>query len=237
MRYYHLKEDKLPPKLPVRFSFKINSTIKSICEYNKDNISGIKNWKNYLEGIKSYVSDSVIAWDNTNRHIEFPNGTKFINDFDYNVGYKILEDRISYYSFVYIFMMNLNIEEFGLQYPLKITEIKQYNTMNNTNKIRLTETQLHSVIKESIKRVIRESFSEDPNGKAHSLVQQAMYILKDYLAELKHYDEQNGNGYDSYTKRMRDAYFTLGKALYMLNTSSSGFSFTPEEHNNFPAFM
>ena len=151
MSSYQLKEDRLPPKLPVRFSFQINSTIKSICDYNKNNIEGIRKWSEYLNGVKSYVSDSVIAWDSTNRHIEFPNGAKFIKDFGYNVGYKILEDRNKQNSFVYIFMMNLNIEEFGLQYPLKIIEKKQYNTMNNTKKrIRLTESQLHRIIKEAI---------------------------------------------------------------------------------------
>ena len=151
MRFYQLKEDKLPSKLPVRFSFQINSTIKSICDYNKNNIVGIREWSDYLNGVKSYVSYSVIAWDSTNRHIEFPNGAKFIKDFGYNVGYKILEDRTKQYSFVYIFMVNLNIEEFGLQYPLKIIEKKQYNTMNNTKKrIRLTESQLHRIIKEAI---------------------------------------------------------------------------------------
>ena len=38
-----------------------------------------------------------------------------------------------------------------------ITENKQYNNMNNTrNKVRLTESQLHNVIKESVKKILSE---------------------------------------------------------------------------------
>lgn len=39
----------------------------------------------------------------------------------------------------------------------KLTESKQYNTNMNKNKIRLTESQLHRIIKESVKNVLNET--------------------------------------------------------------------------------
>ena len=46
---------------------------------------------------------------------------------------------------------------------LETIKNKQYNTMNNTKKIiRLTEWQLHNLIKESIKKVLQEGKNKDP---------------------------------------------------------------------------
>ena len=46
------------------------------------------------------------------------------------------------------------------QHGISIIENKQYNTMKNTrNRVRLTESQLHDVIKESVKKVLNEANS------------------------------------------------------------------------------
>ena len=53
---------------------------------------------------------------------------------------------------------DLTIKEAKQVYKKEIIENKQYKNMNNTrSKVRLTESQLHDVIKESIIRIINES--------------------------------------------------------------------------------
>lgn len=60
----------------------------------------------------------------------------------------------------------------------KLTESKQYNTNMNKNKIRLTESQLHRIIKESVKRILSETrfgkpqpvFGDAINGKSAYLI-------------------------------------------------------------------
>ena len=74
-----------------------------------------------------------------------------------------------------------------------ITENKQYNNMNNTrNKVRLTESQLHNVIKESVRRILMESDYHNAykRGKNLDLVHSTdgTYVDSDIfecLAELK----------------------------------------------------
>ena len=53
-----LNEDKLPPTIEVRFSSRIAQEIRRINLLNKHNINALNNWKEYLCGIKRYLSDS-----------------------------------------------------------------------------------------------------------------------------------------------------------------------------------
>lgn len=66
----------------------------------------------------------------------------------------------------YIFIQDAehqdDIKESCLNTKGKIIINKQYNTMKNTrNRVRLTESQLHNVVKESVKRVLLESSDEN----------------------------------------------------------------------------
>lgn len=88
-----LNEDKLPSKFYVRFSTKIVREIDAIETFNQHNYDGLSQWYDYLEGLKNYISNPAIAWDYTNRHIKFPNGTRFIRDFNYNVGYTVKKTK------------------------------------------------------------------------------------------------------------------------------------------------
>lgn len=144
---YSLKEDNLPSKIPVRFSSKIDKDINEIKTYNKYNIDAISQWIEYLEDIKKYISNPVIAFDYTNRFIKFPNGTKYIRDFGYNVGYSIIADGINEQPCVYVFMVNLKTEEFGLKRPPVIQESKK------KRQIVIKESQLHSIIHKTIRRL------------------------------------------------------------------------------------
>ena len=78
---HSLKEDKLPPKLFVIFSSNIQSKINAIDNHNNNN-ECLSNWYEYIEGLKRYISNPAIAFDYTNRFSTFPNGAKFIRDFE-----------------------------------------------------------------------------------------------------------------------------------------------------------
>ena len=91
-----------------------------------------------------YLSNPVIAWDYVGRHTQFPNGAKFIRDFNYNIGYTIKTNDTSNRTYVYVFMLNLNPEEFGLKVPPTLKE----------NKIVLTESNLRKIISETLKRLL-----------------------------------------------------------------------------------
>lgn len=143
MKHHRLNEDKLPPKIPVRFSIKVSSKIDSIISHNKGNIQAISEWLEYLETVKNYVSNPVIAWDYTNRNIQLKNGTKFIQDFDFNIGYTIITDYTTNSPFVYIFMVNLKPQEFGLR------ECKR-----RRNAVTITESKLRRIIAESIRKIL-----------------------------------------------------------------------------------
>ena len=62
-KQHRLFEDKLPPKLFVGFSSKITKNINVINSYNQNNINGLTQWRDYLNGIRTYLSNPVIAWD------------------------------------------------------------------------------------------------------------------------------------------------------------------------------
>lgn len=122
MKPFQLNEDKLPTKLAVRLSYKIYKEINTIDSYNQNNVVALSQWYDYLDGIKSYISNPVIAWDYTNRFSRFPNGARFIMDFDCNVGYIIKTNNTTNQPYVYVFMINLKPEEFGLRIPPNVNE-------------------------------------------------------------------------------------------------------------------
>ena len=136
-----LKEDKLPPKLLVIFSSKISQTINDIGAYNKNNVEAISQWSEYLDGVKRYISNPVIAFDYTDKYARFPNGARYIKDFDYNIGYSIVSNGATNQPFVYIFMLNLKLEEFGLKIP--------------PTKYVLSESQLRNLIREALTKALQ----------------------------------------------------------------------------------
>ena len=127
MKQHWLNEDRLPSKLLVVFSYDISNKIKSIGAYNQNNLTAIYQWRDYLNGLKSYISNPTIAWDNMNRYPRLRNGGRFIKDFDYNVGYIIKTNNTTNLPYVFVFMMNLKPREFGLQVPTNINENKRIN--------------------------------------------------------------------------------------------------------------
>lgn len=114
----YLREDKSSAHLPVRFSKKISNKINSIVENNAQNADALNKWLDYLDWIKNHISTRTIAWDYANQHIKFPNGTRFISKF--NIGYTVKCDRAG--AYVYVFLLDLKLEEFGLKIIDSISE-------------------------------------------------------------------------------------------------------------------
>lgn len=116
-RKFKLYEDKDTYKFTVILSPKINKDMDVIYDINQNKTKELRKWYTYIDEVKEYVSKREIAWNYNKRNIKFPNGTYFIKDFDYNVGYTIKSDKTTHNPFVYIFMINLKPEEFGLKVP------------------------------------------------------------------------------------------------------------------------
>ena len=189
MRQCLVSEDKLPKKLLVITSPEISKQIEMIDNYNQNNIDALSQWNEYIEGLKSYISNRSIAFDYANRFTKFPNGAIHLMDLGYDVTFIVRTNRRTNRSYVYVFMLNLKPEEFGLRVPPKRNSQSQVNsptinnvvqnisvdsngnyvsengwgadyvsetTSNNRIKlIRLTESDLHRIIKESVNKVLR----------------------------------------------------------------------------------
>ena len=149
MKLHQLNEDILPQKLPVRFSSKIDVKISSIANYNQGNTDAISQWYEYIEGIKSYISNPAIAWDYTSRYPHFPNGAIYIRELGYEVAFIVKTNNKTNRNYVYVFKANLNPEEFGLRVPPTLKK-------NRQSPNRLTETYLCHIIEKSVKSALRE---------------------------------------------------------------------------------
>lgn len=153
MKHGQLSEDKFV----VKISNKTCQEIKKIDAYNHNNQDCIRKWHNYIEWVMDYLSNRSIAFDYANRYTKFPNGTIFLNDFDLGIGYTIKEDKYTGRLYVYIFMLNFKLDEFGLKSPY-ITEHNNTKTQYNNMKqiIRLTEGDLHRIVKGCVKNALNE---------------------------------------------------------------------------------
>lgn len=155
-----LREDKRPSKLPVKFSPKILSQIQTIENYSQNNNNAISLWLDYIDGIKNYISNPAIAFDYADRFPQFPNGAKFINDFNYKVAYVVKTDNNAIQPYVYVFMLNLNLEEYGLKMPMGIREMFNNNLIKRRH-IRLTEGEVCSMVRECVNMYLQENYYED----------------------------------------------------------------------------
>lgn len=149
MKRYRLYEDKLPTRLPVVFSPKLVKEMDVIYDYNQNNQNGLFQWYSYIDDVQNYVSNRVIAWDYNNKHIRFPNGTFFVRDLDYNVGYSIKTNEQNQ-IYAYVFMMNLKLEEFGLKTPSTLQEDKVCRMI-------IRESQLRQIIRETVRSILLTS--------------------------------------------------------------------------------
>lgn len=147
-RRYLLYEDELPPKLPATFSSTLRVRIKRISKYNRNrNPEGVSKWLKYLEQIKGYISQRSICFNW--RYPKMRNGGTFVSDYGFNVGFFIFTNTGK--ALVNIFMLNLNLDEYGLVDPTN------HNNQNNSGTPTIIkETTLRRIIR----RVLRETLSK-----------------------------------------------------------------------------
>ena len=145
MTHRLLKEDKLPPKLPVRLSTNVYRQIDVIDNYNQKNATGINQWYHYIDTIIGHISNPAIAWDYAGILTHFPNGAISMTDFNSNVGFIVRTNNLTNQAYVYVFKMDLKPEEFGLKVPPTLKENKN---------IILTESQLRNIIRRTILDVL-----------------------------------------------------------------------------------
>ena len=144
-----LKEDRLPPKLPVIFSADVTYQIDEISSYNQYNVNGLSAWKEYIDWLSTHVSNRAIAFDYGNNFTRYPDGTTIINNI--GIGFCLEDDSKKVY--VRIVWIDFNLEDFGLEIPPSLNESKK--SKNTTKKVYyLTESHLRSIIKEVIKNML-----------------------------------------------------------------------------------
>lgn len=147
MKVYKVNEDRRPQKLRVIVSPQLDKQIDNIYMYNQNKPKAIFQWLDYIEHIKDYIANPVIAYDYCNRYVHYPNGAIYLSDFNYDVGF-IVRDNRRRQSYVYIFRLDLRPQDFGLVNPSCVRE----NTIRN--KIIIKEYQLHTIIRETLKRIL-----------------------------------------------------------------------------------
>lgn len=155
-----LREDKRPSKLPVKFSPKIIAQIQAIENCNQNNKNAVFQWLDYIDGIRSYISNPAIAFDYADRFPQFPNGAKFINDFNYKAAFVVKTDKTATQSYVYVFMINLNLGQFGLKMPLTMMETFDAKSLNR-KLIKLTEDDVCSIVRECVNMYLQENYYEE----------------------------------------------------------------------------
>ena len=180
-----INEDRLPQKLSVVFSNTIRQEMDAIYTYNQNNIDGLYQWYEYIDGIESYISNRSIAFDYANRYTTFPNGAIHLRDLGYDVTFIVSTNRTTNKSYVYVFMLNLKPEEFGLKVPNRNTtshpsdttnQICSQNNVVNTNisvdkdgnyvsangdgADYVSKTRLHNILQESLHRLLLKEYHE-----------------------------------------------------------------------------
>ena len=184
-----LREDKLPTPLPVILSPTINYEINEIEYLNWRKTDEIHKWHDYLDRVLRYISNPSIAWDYAGRYRHLPNGETYINEIGYDVGFIIEANDTQ--TYVNVFRLALNAEEYGLQMSTNEgrkynNTHKQYDIMNNKKtKIRLTESQLHNIIKESVKNLLKEETYEFDDTQLFPQAVELAIELSDALRKIK----------------------------------------------------
>ncbi len=222
MKRYYLNEDNKLAKLPVRYSNNLTEKIEYIKLYNMLEKEGMERWLNDLKGFVSWLSNPVIAWDNHNDFTHYDNGEISIDK--YGILFKVLTDKDEQgneRNFVYVVDMILTPQDYNLNAPSNINENKknkQYNTMNNIRKkVKLSESQLCDVIKESVKQVLSElDWKTYANATKKAIAKRDKRVNLFQDAEDKEFNKKYG--FDDHDERNdADYYWTSDHSYRMKN--------------------
>ena len=148
MKQYLLNEDSLPSKLHVRLSYDIVNDIEAIEFNNQYNTEALSEWFKSLSAVINNISNPVIAWDYSGCNKHNSNGETYLNLFGYNIGYSIMFEDENTPPYIYIFYIDLKVNDFGLE-ESSLYESKCYRSKNN-----ITESKLRRIITESIRKVL-----------------------------------------------------------------------------------
>lgn len=118
----NLYEDKKLQPIIVILSPKVLNKIETIEQYNRDNTSALSQWYEYIDGLESYISNPVIAWDNTGRYQHNSKKETHLKEAGYDVIYTIKIDKTTNTNYVYILNIKFNLQEFDLKDPDSIPE-------------------------------------------------------------------------------------------------------------------
>ena len=154
-----LSEGKFPERLPVYLTFKLSNKIDSIISYNRNNVNGVRQFLDYIETLKRYISDTVIAWDNMMAGRHGKNGLTCIKALGYNTLYLVKISKKTGFPYVCIVEIYPDFRDFELNIPpvkKRIKNSKNSSTSPTTN-ILLKESDIRSMVKECIRRILTES--------------------------------------------------------------------------------
>ncbi len=111
-------------------------------------------------------------------------------------------DKFTKQPYVYVFMFNMKLKEFGLKSP-NITENNNTKTQNNMKrKIRLTEGDLHRIIRKCINEALNEGSAEtvgdfvSDRAKWLNLPSKKQQLDSDWNDLRDHYPYGNGVDFD-----------------------------------------
>ena len=158
-----LYEDQRLSKLRVIPCQSIRINLDLIREYNKNNQEGLSELREYIAFIESYLSNPVIAWDNTGERC-YRTRTGALHMVDETLGidvlYRIHVDKYTGSNYVYILKMDYQLDRFGLKRPPGLKE--------NRLEQPLVEIYLHNLIKESLRTALREHWNREKKRNRYS---------------------------------------------------------------------
>ena len=130
-------------------------------------------FEEYLQGLKSYISKPVLAWDNIDKYPHTRNGATHVHELGYNFIYYVNNSKFDHKQYVCVVKIYFDLSEFGLQDPFATNrnqqgpivgnqqgQVKENILNKNTNRVRRTihlkESELKRMIDESVRRALGE---------------------------------------------------------------------------------
>ena len=139
------------------FSSEVEDFIDDIDFHNRFNENELIQFYCGLEGVLLWLSNTSIAWDNSNNFNHLSNGTTYFERFGFNLTYTIKVNETTNQSFVYILTLRFNLEDYGLKIPYYITENNNTKTQYKMKqRIRLTEGDLHRIVRQCVNEALDE---------------------------------------------------------------------------------
>lgn len=139
---YILREETIQPEFDVRITSNVDRYLYIIRVCNRFNKDGMMRLNESLERIQADLSYRKNG-------LECVNGMP-MRVYGLSVYYKLLNDINSGKPYVIIYRMLVDFNYFGLFNP---TTVRRQNT-NNANRITIKESQLRSIIRETVRRIL-----------------------------------------------------------------------------------